>query len=305
VAVAPVDCPVSPAPPAQIAQAIRAGGGEVVDVAYADAIVWLDFTDPDGLTAVLGRAPRLRWVQLVTGGVELMSPMFGPDRTWTSAKGLYSAPIAEYVLASLLAQFRSIPGYLLDRTWTPQPSRSLLGANVTIVGGGGIGSAVVAMLQPWQCRITVVRRTVQPMPGTVAVVADDGLVDAVRAADVVVLALALTPGTVGIIDASVLEAMPTRSWLVNVARGSHVDTPALAHALETGSIAGAVLDVTEPEPLPPEHPLWRLDNCLITPHASCPTALAAPYLLARITENVRRFGSGQELAGLVDVEVGY
>jgi phosphoglycerate dehydrogenase-like enzyme len=305
IAIAPVDCPVAPAPHAAIVKAVVEGGGEICEVERAQGLIWVDFTDPGALEQALEQAPELRWVQLVTAGVDLMRPLFSADRIWTSAKGLYSEPIAEYIVATLLSEFRSIPRYVAERSWTKQPTRTLLGANVTIVGGGGIAAALIAMLQPWRCQITVVRRTAQPMPGTVAVVPADQLHNAVRDADVVVLALALTDDTVGIIDASVLAAMPTGSWLVNVARGPHVDAAALVDALTTNSIAGAILDVTDPEPLPADHRLWQLDNCLITPHTSCPSALAQPYLLARIVENVRRFSAGDQLDGLVDIEAGY
>jgi len=305
VCVAPADFPRSPATDAEITAAIVSGGGQRAELADADALVWVDFTDVAGLRQALASAPQVRWVQLVTAGVDVMRPVLDAQRQWTSGKGLYSEPIAEYVVAGLLSSFRSIPAYVRDRSWTVQPTRTLLGAKVTVIGGGGIGSAVVRLLQPWRCQITVVRRSPRPMPGTVAVVGEDELKDAVSQADAVVLALALTPDNVGILDAGVLAAMPSTAWLVNVARGPHVVTDDLVAALQQGAIAGAVLDVTDPEPLPADHPLWQLDNCLITPHTSCPGEIAKPYLLARIADNVRRFGAGEELDGLVDAQAGY
>jgi phosphoglycerate dehydrogenase-like enzyme len=304
VAVVP-DIPHSPATVAEVSAVITSAGGEVVEPAAADGLIWLDYMDPDGLAATLRSVPSLRWVQLVTAGVDAMRPVMDTDRIWTSGKGLYSEPIAEYVLATVLACFRSIPAYVTNRTWTPQPTRTLIGAKVTVVGGGGIGSALVRLLQAWHCEITVVRRHVQPMAGVASVVADTQLRSAVADADVVVLALALTADNAGIVDADILAAMPPRAWLVNVARGPHVVTADLVDALAGGRIAGAVLDVTDPEPLPSDHPLWKFDNCLITPHTSCPGEIAKPYLLARISDNIGRFARGETLDGLVDTTAGY
>lgn len=123
--------------------------------------------------------------------------------------------------------------------------------------------------------------------------------------DLVVLALALTPETEGVIDRAALGHMPKNAWLVNVARGKHVVTDDLVAALKQRSIGGAALDVTEPEPLPPDHPLWSLPNCIITPHTANTPEMAVPVLTRRITENVRRFANGEELVGLVDVDAGY
>jgi phosphoglycerate dehydrogenase-like enzyme len=124
-------------------------------------------------------------------------------------------------------------------------------------------------------------------------------------ADLVVLALALTPETAGIIGSPELAMMEEHAWLVNVARGAHVRTDDLVTALRDRWIAGAALDVTEPEPLPDGHPLWGLPNCLITPHTADTPETTVPLLGARITENVRRFAEDEELIGLVDRETGY
>jgi len=121
----------------------------------------------------------------------------------------------------------------------------------------------------------------------------------------VVLALALTPATRGIIGADELALMDERAWLVNVARGPHVDTDALVAALRSGSIAGAALDVTDPEPLPDGHPLWDLANCIITPHTADTIEMVMPLLADRIRTNVSRFAAGTTLVGLVDPDAGY
>ena len=145
----------------------------------------------------------------------------------------------------------------------------------------------MAMLAPVRLRRHVVRRSPTAVEGATRTLALDDLHEAVGDADVVVLALALTPTTRGVIDAAALAAMGPDAWLVNVARGGHVVTSDLVAALRDGTIAGAALDVTDPEPLPDDHPLWDLDNCLITPHVANTHAMLKPRLAALITENVR------------------
>ena len=176
---------------------------------------------------------------------------------------------------------------------------------MTILGGGGIAESLVRLLVPFECRVTVVRNRVQGMDGVDEVLESDRYVDALPGADVVVLALALTPDTEGIIARGELETMEEHAWLVNVARGEHVVTDDLVEALRDGVIGGAGLDVTDPEPLPEGHPLWSLPNCVITPHVGNTPEMSVPLLSERITLNVRRFADDEELVGLVDVDAGY
>ena len=129
--------------------------------------------------------------------------------------------------------------------------------------------------------------------------------EAVRGADAVVVALALTEETHHVVDAALLEAMGPQCWLVNVARGDHVDHVALGAALRSGAIAGAVLDVTDPEPLPDSSELWALPNCVITPHIGNTREMGLPLITNRVRENVRRWLAGEKLLGLVDIELGY
>jgi phosphoglycerate dehydrogenase-like enzyme len=180
-----------------------------------------------------------------------------------------------------------------------------LGAAVTIVGGGGITESLVRLLTPFKCNITVVRRTVENIDGVDTVVGQENLVDALVGAEVVFLALSLTPETVGLIGKPELEVMEPHAWIINVARGGHIVTDDLVWALENNVIGGAGLDVTAPEPLPENHPLWSLANCIITPHVGNTPEMAVPLLSARITENVKRFINDEDLIGLVDVRNGY
>jgi len=143
------------------------------------------------------------------------------------------------------------------------------------------------------------------MEGASRVVGPEDLHDALKGARLVVLALALTPETAGIIGRSELGCMDGDAWLVNVARGAHVVTEELVDALREGTIGGAALDVTDPEPLPDGHPLWALDNCLITPHTANTWQMAEPLFAERVRTNVGRYLRDEPLLGLVDPALGY
>jgi phosphoglycerate dehydrogenase-like enzyme len=287
------------------ADAVRAGGGHIVSAAEAEALVWTSISDSDGLRRVLDDNPGIRWVQLPLAGVEGFGDIIDDDRVWTCAKGVYAEPVAELVLSLGLAGLRRLGSYSRSSTWTGKEGRNLLGARVTIIGGGGITESLLRLLQPFGCHVTVVRNRVQDMPGADVVLESDRFVDSLPGADLVVLALALTRGTEGFIGRGELESMERHAWLVNVARGKHIVTDDLVWALENDVIGGAALDVTDPEPLPDGHPLWSLPNCIITPHVAVTPAMAQPLLLERITANVRRFAEGDDLIGLIDPHAGY
>ncbi|HEX8759054.1 MAG: D-isomer specific 2-hydroxyacid dehydrogenase family protein [Actinomycetota bacterium] len=301
-----VRCAVAPGPPTPIVtDAIRAGGGAVVDVADAQALVWTDPLDEPGLGELLAVVPGIRWVQLPFAGIDRFLPVIDGQRVWTSTKGAYASPVAEHALALGLAGLRQLPARARAREWGPPSGRRLMGGRVTVVGGGGITEALLALLAPFAVDVTVVRRRPEPLEGAARVVGPDRLDEAFPGADLVVLALALTPETVGIIGAPELERMERHAWLVNVARGAHVVTDDLVAVLQAKSIGGAALDVTEPEPLPAGHPLWSLDNCLITPHTANTWEMAEPLFADRIRRNVERFAAGQPLLGVVDPALGY
>ena len=299
---------IGPTPQPFAADAVRSGGGTVVDVGGpADALVWLSPLDDAGLRAALAVTPGVGWVQLPFAGVDRMASagLLDDGRTWTCAKGSYAEPVAEHALALALAGLRHLPERVVATEWGEPAGTSLYDADVTIVGGGGITSVLLSHLAPFRVRATVVRRSGRPVAGAARTVGPAGLGGALPGALVVFLALALTPETTGIIGATELAAMDERAWLVNVARGPHVVTPALVDALRRGSIAGAALDVTDPEPLPAGHPLWALPNALVTPHTADTWEMVQPLLAARIAANVARFAAGEELVGLVDPEAGY
>ncbi len=299
---------VGPRASSYATDAVVAGGGTVVEVSDSpDALVWLDPVDVSGLADRLALAPHVRWVQLPFAGVERVAEygLLDTVRIWTCAKGSYAEPVAEHALALGLAGLRHLPTRIAARTWGVPAGTSLFDQRVTILGGGGITGVLVELLAPFRVEVTVVRRRPEPMPGVARTVPATEFAEVLPGALLVILALALTPETTGIIGAPELALMDDSAWLVNVARGRHVDTGALVTALQQGSIAGAALDVTDPEPLADGHPLWDLDNCIITPHTADTIEMVLPLLAERIRTNVSRFASDEPLAGLVDTEAGY
>jgi phosphoglycerate dehydrogenase-like enzyme len=291
--------------PEWVANAIVDAGGHIVAPDDAEALVWTDAKDVAGLTATLDGRDDILWVQLPWAGVEPFLGVIDGERLWTCGKGVYAEPVAELALALGLCGMRHVAQYGRRTSWSEPAGRNLLGANVTILGGGGITESMLRLLQPFDCRVTVVRNRVRAMSGADEVLEAERYVDALPGADLVVLALALTPDTHGLIGRTELELMDTSACLVNVARGQHVVTDDLVDALSSGGISFAGLDVTDPEPLPPGHPLWTLDNCIITPHVGNTPAMAQPLLAERIAANVRRFAEGEPLIGVVDADLGY
>jgi D-3-phosphoglycerate dehydrogenase len=167
---------------------------------------------------------------------------------------------------------------------------------------GGIGREFIRLVEPFKARILAAGRggvtdmsTGKPMVREAAI----------EQADIVMVAAPLTPSTRGLISREWLDLMAPTAILVNVGRGAIVDTAALVEALQEGRIGGAALDVTDPEPLPDGHPLWTLDNCLITPHSANPLDMLMPQLVQRVTDNLIRFAEGRPLVGVVDPAKGY
>jgi phosphoglycerate dehydrogenase-like enzyme len=288
-----------------LAEGIRQGGGEVVPPEDAEALVWAETSDAAALNRLLQDNPGIRWVQLPWAGIEPYVGVLDHDRAWTSGKGVYAEPVAEHALALLLAGLRGIVTYARRQQWSKQEGIRLNSARVVVLGGGGITESFLRMIGPFGADVTVVRRNPEPLDGAARVVTADRLDDTLTDADGVVVALALTAETRGIIARPQLERMATTGWLVNVARGGHIVTDDLVEALRGNEIGGAALDVTDPEPLPDDHPLWTLPNAIITPHVGNTPEMAVPLLTERIAQNVRRFAEGEPLIGVVDPDLGY
>jgi len=288
---------------ADLVAAVEAAGATVVPVDEATALVWADPQNPQLFPDMLHDG--LDWVQLPYAGIDPFLHMLDQDRIWTCGKGVYARPVAEAVLAMLLAGMRNIVDYARQSSWSDPVGQNLHGANVVVLGGGGIAEELLPLLAPFGCHVTVLRRSATPFPGAHATQTLAELPQVLPHADAVILALALTPETEHVIGAAELDAMRSSAWLVNVARGGHIDTDALITALETNSIGGAALDVTEPEPLPDGHRLWSLPNCLVTPHVANTPEMGLKLLAERVTENVRLYLADGELIGPVDTDAGY
>jgi phosphoglycerate dehydrogenase-like enzyme len=284
--------------------AVRSGGGSVVPLEQANAIVC---TGDDVELLRRSILPDVRWVQLGAAGIELWldAGLMQPNVIWTAAKGVYARPIAEHILALILAAARDLPKRARARTWGTAGGRLVAGATVGVVGAGGIGTELISLLAPLGLRAIALTRNGRSVPGADISVGPEELGSLLARSDYVVLTTALTAETKGMMSAERLACMRRDAWLVNVARGELVHTSALVSALRAGTIGGAALDVTDPEPLPAGHPLWTLPNVVITPHVASTWAMGAEFLAQRVEENVRRFSLGQDLLGRVDLVLGY
>jgi phosphoglycerate dehydrogenase-like enzyme len=303
--------PAGAPPGPELFDAVTEGGGELVDGDAAEGVVWVDPGDPEGLKRALQRSPA-RWVQLPFAGIEpfVTAGVIDEERVWTCAKGIYGESCAEHALAFMLVAAHRMHSHLRATRWMPEDERSRERrfhgrAAVVIVGTGGIGRSLAAMLTPFEVRVVGVNRSGRGLAEAERTVTIDRLPEVLPEADYVVLAAATTDETKGMFDAPTLALMKSDAWLVNVARGALVDTDALVEALENGTIGGAALDVTSPEPLPDDHPLWALENAIITPHVANTWVMGLPALSALVTRNVSKFGAGEELEGLVDPQLGY
>ncbi|GAA3864956.1 hypothetical protein GCM10022381_05940 [Leifsonia kafniensis] len=296
---------------ALFADAVTDAGGTLAPLSNdTRGLVWLSYSRSDELGEILAAHPQIGWVQLPWAGVDAFSGILAardrPGLIWTSAKGAYAQPVAEHALALSLALLRVLHTRARATTWNSVPAgRSFYGRNVVIIGAGGIALELINLLAPFGAHVTVVRRSDAPVPTAERTVTTRDLLQVLPDADVVVVAAALTGDTRHLIGTAELAAMKREAVLVNVARGGLVDTAALVQALATSTIAGAALDVTDPEPLPDGHPLWNEPRCLITPHMADTPEMTSPLLAERIRLNVRAFLEDSRFVGVVDPARGY
>mgnify|MGYP005849766667 CR=1 FL=1 len=221
------------------------------------------------------------------------------DVSVTNAAGVHAPNAAEQTIGSMLAFSRRLHEAARADTWQPLSPGELAGSTVTIVGLGGIGAAVAERLDPFGVTTIGVRRTPSKGGPTDEVVGPDRLHDALAHSGFVVLCCPLTDATRGLIDAEALSTLPPDAVIVNVARGEVVETDALVEHLRRGWIGGAVLDVTDPEPLPDDHPLWGFDDVLVTPHSAGATPNYYDRLADIVVDNVGRLESGEGLENRV------
>ncbi|WP_223881234.1 NAD(P)-dependent oxidoreductase [Nesterenkonia ebinurensis] len=257
--------------------------------------------------SVLQSNPQIKWVQLPSAGIERYRRVIAryPEVAWTSAKGAYARPVAEHALALTLAALRGFKMAAAATSWRSHTGLSLHKKRCVVIGAGGIAAEIVRLYKVFDASVTVIRRRPEPLANADTTVTFTSLDEALRDAEIVCLAAAVTPETEQLMGAHQFNLLSKQAVLVNIGRGKLVDTDALVDALNAGKLFGAGLDVTDPEPLPKHHPLWNAENCLITPHIANTAAAGRPLLHARIIENHRRLRDGEALLGRVDIAQGY
>ena len=283
--------------------ATEKSGGTVCSADEATALIWSAPENPELLPDFV--KGHHDWVQLPFAGIEPFVAMLDEQRVWSCGKGVYASAVAEHALAMILSLKRGLVNYSKSESWDKPFGSNLLGSRVLILGGGGIAEELIPMLNPFGCSITVIRKSLLPVSGCDQVLCLDDLDVVLPETDVVVVALALTSETEGIINKERLGLLSPHAIVINVARGKHIITADLVNALKNRDIAGAGLDVTEPEPLPAGHDLWGLSNCLITPHTGNTPEMGIALLAQRIKENVARYIAGEDLLGCIDIGAGY
>jgi phosphoglycerate dehydrogenase-like enzyme len=302
---------ILPEAPALFVDAVEAAGGTVAPLSEETrGLVWISNHRADEFTGILDRYPGIEWVQLPWAGVDSFSGVLdrfaGHEKPlWTSAKGAYAQPVAEHILALTLGLLREFPTRVVARSWGEKIGRSLYGLEVVVIGAGGIAIELIRLLEPFGARVTVVRRSGTPLDGADRTVTVDRLHSVLPDADVLVVAAASTSETAGLVGAAELALLRRDAILVNVARGPLVDTDALTAALAAGELAGAGLDVTDPEPLPDGHPLWSEPRALITCHSADTPEMTEPLLAERVRINVGAFLDHGRFEGVVDPGAGY
>ncbi|MFJ6213125.1 2-hydroxyacid dehydrogenase [Streptomyces sp. NPDC092296] len=245
---------------------------------------------------LLSRMPRLQVAQTLSAGVDDVLPALPPGVTLCNARGVHDASTAELTVALILAALRDIPGFVRGQDaeqWRSGFYPALADRTVLLVGHGAIGAAIEDRLLPFECRVRRVARTARSTPrGPVHALPE--LPELLPDADVVVLIVPLTEQTRALADQDFLARMKDGALLVNVARGPVVDTGALLAELESGRLRAA-LDVTDPEPLPPGHPLWHAPGVLISPHVGGSTSAFLPRALRLLSDQLRRYAAGEPL----------
>jgi len=282
--------------PDGMAADVWTGGEHLPDSAdEVEVLVW-PFGVPKSRLPVLAKLPRLRLIQLMSAGAERIIPHVPAGVTLCNARGAHDPAVAEWIVAVILAQVRSLPAFLAAQqagAWHFAETRPLAGQTVLIVGYGSIGEATERRLAPFD--VTVERVARRARPGVAGL---DDLPALLPRADVVVLLVPVTPATAGLADARFLGLMKQGALLVNAARGPIVDTAALLAELRSGRLRAA-LDVTDPEPLPAGHPLWSAPGLLLTPHVAGATTQTIPCALVIVRDQLARYAAGEPLRNVI------
>ena len=275
--------------------------GDVGDITVPASVAAVEFYVPSFVASaagaeVLAKMPRLKVVQTLTAGVDWLRPHLPPGVALCNARGVHDASTAEWVVAAMLASLRRFPVFTSEQAegrWAYQGTDQLAGKTVLIVGYGSIGAAVERRLAGFEVSVTRVARRARP-----GVAGLDELAGLLPAADVVVLLVPATAETAGMADAGFLGRMRDGALLVNAARGTVVDTDALTAEVASGRLRAAV-DVTDPEPLPPAHPLWSLSGVFITPHVAASTPVSRQRAAQLVREQAEAYARGGPLRNVI------
>jgi phosphoglycerate dehydrogenase-like enzyme len=283
----------------------------------AEVLFGIPGDSAEGLAEVITGLPGLRWVHATSAGAgevvrKAALPAEALERVVvTTSSGVHAVPLAEFAILGLLALAKELPRFVEDqraKAWPEvrRPLRELRGETLFLVGLGDIGLEVARLGKALGMETVGFRRTEGPPPADVDEVHGPGrLAELAGRADAMVVSLPLTDQTAGLIDRATIEALPPGCIFVNVGRGGVVDEPALIEALRDRRIAGAVLDVFATEPLPPDSPLWTLDNVLVTPHAVALSARENERIVELFVANLRRYLDGEPLVNVVEPGVFY
>ncbi len=261
-------------------------------------IIVLPFGVTPETLATISRLPNLKLIQLTSAGAERVIPYVPASVTLCNARGAHDAATAEWTVGVIVAHLRSFPRFIEAQEqgrWDFAPSESVAGKQVLIVGYGSIGGAVERRLAGWEVTIERVARTGRPAEGVRGI---EDLHAVLPHADVVVLLVPVTGQTRHLVNAEFLASMKDGALLVNAARGAIVDTDALLKELSTRRIRAA-LDVTEPEPLPPGHPLWTAPGLLLTPHVGGAITDTRERAYAVVSAQLARYAAGEPLQNVI------
>jgi len=240
--------------------------------------------------------PELQVVQLLTAGYESALPFLPPGVVLCNAAGVHDASTAELTVGLILASLRGIDDFaraMPQGQWISSRRQALADSRIVVVGAGGIGQAIARRLEPFEVEITMVGRSARD-----GVMAIADLPNLLPSADIVVLAVPLDESTRGLVDDAFLSAMSEGALLVNVSRGPVADTSALLMHASRGRIRVA-LDVTDPEPLPADHPLWTTPGVLISPHVGGNSSAFLPRARVLVAEQLARWASGEPLKNVI------
>jgi phosphoglycerate dehydrogenase-like enzyme len=279
----------------------------VAAVPDADVLFLTDFLYTEKVAAAVRASSRTKWLQLLTAGYDSAKQFGVPDGvTVTNMGDALAAPVATHAVMLLLALQRLLPTFMANqnrRVWDRSISaRAVIPdqSTVVVIGFGHIGREIARLLRTFGSRIISVTRSGAPHALADEAVPLTKLLEALPRADAVMIAVPLDATTQGLFGSRTLNACKRGAFLVNIARGSVVDSIALLDALTTGVIAGAGLDVTDPEPLPKDHPLWGAPNLIISPHFAGACGRIGTQRMAAIAEdNLKRFMRGDALTNIV------